>query len=154
MIKVFAVVTGVVAAVSMAASVGNPYADTGEGGRVDPSPAVVSEVPNGVLVNPATLPCSNLVINPQCDPVPREFGNSYTDEERRTTTGTGSCIAAGKVTAEDGSCVAHSYYNETDTRPVPKVSTSSNEGVCYEDMDCWDCTSMGNKVCGGKPVNN
>jgi hypothetical protein len=30
---------------------------------------------------------------------------------------------------------------------VPKLEP--HEAKCYEDMECWDCYTMGNKMCGG-----
>lgn len=29
---------------------------------------------------------------------------------------------------------------------IPAVSVSSEK--CFEDMPCWDCTTMGNRICG------
>lgn len=29
---------------------------------------------------------------------------------------------------------------------IPAVTVSSEK--CFEDMPCWDCTTMGNKICG------
>jgi len=27
----------------------------------------------------------------------------------------------------------------------------AREQMCHEDMPCWDCTTMGNLVCGPRP---
>jgi hypothetical protein len=32
------------------------------------------------------------------------------------------------------------------SRWVPEPTTT----VCHEDMACWDCETMGNKICGPK----
>ena len=39
---------------------------------------------------------------------------------------------------------SHLEY-ETETSPATSTST-----VCVEDMDCWDCETMGNRLCGPK----
>lgn len=33
--------------------------------------------------------------------------------------------------------------------PGPGESWPWQPDVCMEDMACWDCTSMGNGICGG-----
>jgi hypothetical protein len=43
--------------------------------------------------------------------------------------------------AEDGSCVNPNFW---DAAPV--------SSVCEEDMPCWDCKTMGNRLCGANPV--
>lgn len=33
--------------------------------------------------------------------------------------------------------------------PQPTPVVFDGQGTqCTEDMDCWDCTTMGNKICG------
>lgn len=40
-----------------------------------------------------------------------------------------------------GSCgVLATYHPEADTTPPPTT--------CQEDMPCWDCATMGNRICG------
>lgn len=41
--------------------------------------------------------------------------------------------------------------------PVGTTTTVSFAGVawrCTEDMDCWSCSTMGNRVCGHRPEDD
>jgi hypothetical protein len=31
---------------------------------------------------------------------------------------------------------------------VPAAATGPSNDVCYEDMACWNCATMGNGLCG------
>lgn len=56
------------------------------------------------------------------------------------------CEAQGLITAEDHTCVPASFYASA-TEPQPEATEPTTE-VCQEDEPCWDCATMGNKICG------
>lgn len=70
-------------------------------------------------------------------------GTHYATEpaEQPVTLQAASCESQGLITAEDLSCVPESFYSESYPAPLPTVE-------CLEDMPCWDCTTMGNGICG------
>jgi hypothetical protein len=35
-----------------------------------------------------------------------------------------------------------------DRRTIPAIPAPSTSTTCVEDMPCWDCTTMGNRICG------
>ena len=37
---------------------------------------------------------------------------------------------------------------ECDLYQGPNDPSNTTTTVCYEDMPCWDCKTMGNKICG------
>lgn len=49
----------------------------------------------------------------------------------------------GTKTAEDGSKVPANFYDQQDLVPV-----GAEDGDCQEDEPCWDCRTMGNRICG------
>ncbi len=40
------------------------------------------------------------------------------------------------------------YLTEVSTIPAPVVESPAPQVVCEEDMDCWNCETMGNLQCG------
>lgn len=43
----------------------------------------------------------------------------------------------------------------TETMPGPFIGWGTEiSSVCFEDMPCWNCKTMGNKICGPLPRTN
>lgn len=38
--------------------------------------------------------------------------------------------------------------HEGETGDIPERIPETTTTLCFEDMECWDCETMGNRICG------
>lgn len=89
----------------------------------EPQPTTAEPQPEPATLPTITVDPTPITVDPTPTAVDPYSGNPIVD-----------CEAQGLITAEDATCVSSSFY--------------APEPVCQEDEPCWNCETMGNKVCG------